>query len=315
MNDGVGRVSDANNISDVCVLIPTLNESETIHDIVREFREHDYRVVVIDGNSTDDTRKLARDAGAEVIIQTGKGKGQAVTQAFSTLKDEYVVMIDGDGTYLPVEVDAMLAPILSGEADHVIGNRFANFSKGAFTKLNLFGNMILNKLFCHIYGVCPKDILSGYRAFNKNAYKAIELNKTGFEIETEITVECVKKGLRIVEVPITYLARHEDAQTKLNPLRDGFKIGMTIQKLAKWFNPKFYFVVPGVLFTLSGVGVGIYVVNEWLNNVTHVPLTILATLLITIGLQLFIFAMIADMIATLHQETLREFRYVLQKGR
>ena len=293
---------------DVRVLVPTLNEAETISDIVKSFVSAGYRVLVIDGHSTDDTRKLAKEAGAEVIIQTGTGKGQAVQQMFAAIEDEYLVMIDGDGTYLPEEIDTMLAPVLAGQADHVIGNRFANFSPGAFTKLNLIGNKILNRMFGFIYGGSLKDILSGYRAFNKNAYKWIELNKTGFEVETEITVECVKKDLRVVEVPITYLPRRKGADTKLNPIRDGARIGMTIFKLAKLHNPMIYFGVLGLLSMLSGIGVGIYVVNEWLGGITHVLLTILATLLVIAGLQLFIFGSIANMIVALHYKTVREIR-------
>ncbi|NIA12221.1 MAG: S-layer glycoprotein N-glycosyltransferase AglJ [Nitrospiraceae bacterium] len=292
--------------NDVCVLIPTLNEAKTISDIVKKFRTEG---LVIDGHSTDNTCELAASAGAEVIVQTGKGKGQAIQQAFAAIEDEYVVMIDGDGTYLPEEIDVILAPILNGQADHVIGNRFANFSKGAFTKLNLVGNKLLNKMFGLIYGGWLNDILSGYRAFNKKSYKWIDLNKTGFEIETEITVECVKKDLRIAEVPITYLPRRYDASTKLNPLKDGIKIGMAIYKLAKLHNPLIYFGVIGGLFVLSGVAVGIYVVHEWFLGITRVPLTILATLLTIIGFQLFIFGLIANMIATLHQEVMREIRH------
>ena len=294
--------------NDVCVLVPTLNEAETIADIVTKFLADGYQVLVIDGHSTDDTRELAAGAGAEVIVQTGKGKGQAIQQAFATIESEYLVMIDGDGTYLPGEIDVVLEPVLTGQADHVIGDRLANFSPGAFTKLNLIGNKIINRMFGLTYGRSLKDILSGYRAFNKNAYKWIELDATGFEVETEITVECVKKDLRIVEVPITYLPRRKGAATKLNPVMDGARIGMTIFKLAKLHNPMIYFGMLGMLFMVSGIGVGIYVVNEWFRNVTHVPLTILATLLVIAGLQLFIFGSIANMIVALHYKTVREIR-------
>ncbi len=302
MTDGRGVCGN------VCVLVPTLNEAETISDIVKSFVSAGYRVLVIDGHSTDDTRKLAASAGAEVIVQTGEGKGQAVQQAFAAIEDEYLVMIDGDGTYLPEEIDVVLEPVLAGQADHVIGDRLANFSPGAFTKLNLIGNKIINRMFGFIYGGLLKDILSGYRAFNKNAYKWIELDATGFEVETEITVECVKKDLRVVEVPITYLPRRKGAETKLNPVMDGARIGMTIFKLAKLHNPMIYFGMLGMLSMISGIGVGIYVVNEWFRNVTHVPLTILATLLVIAGLQLFIFGSIANMIVALHYKTVREIR-------
>lgn len=302
------------NKEDACILIPALNEGKTIGELVKQFKSLGYpNILVIDGHSTDDTVKKAENAGAKVIVQSGKGKGQAVSQAFRLITGKYVVMIDGDGTYLPEEVDKLLEPVVTGVADQVIGNRFANYQKGAFTRLNLFGNKLLNKIFGFAYGVWLEDILSGYRAFNINAIKQIELNRTGFEVETEITVECVKKELKIIEVPITYFARVSGAATKLQPLRDGLKIVSTIYLLARTHNPLFYFNLIGGLLSISGVAIGIYVVDEWLKNITHVPLTILATLLIVIGIQMFIFAILSDLIVSVHKENMRMMRKILKE--
>ncbi len=299
------------NKEDVCILIPTLNEGKTIGGLVTEFRSMGFSdILVIDGHSTDNTVKNAESSGAKVVLQTGKGKGQAVSQAFALITSKYLVMIDGDGTYLPEEIEKILEPVITGTADHVIGNRFENYQKGAFSHLNLFGNKILNKIFGFAYGVWLEDILSGYRAFTNNAFKHIELNRTGFEVETEITVDCVKKDLKIVEVPITYLARVSGAVTKLQPVRDGFRIASTIYLLARMHNPLFYFNVIGGLLVVSGVAIGIYVVNEWLNDITHIPLTILATLLIVIGIQMFIFAILSDLIVSLHKESMRSLRNI-----
>lgn len=302
------------NKEDVCILIPALNEGKTIEGIVREFKSMGFSdILVIDGHSTDDTVKKAQNAGVKVVIQSGTGKGQAVSQAFSMISSKYVVMLDGDGTYLPEEVDKILEPVTTGIADHVIGNRFANYQKGAFTRLNLFGNRILNKLFGFAYGVWLEDILSGYRAFNNTAIKHIELNRTGFEVETEITVECVKKDLKIVEVPITYRARVSGAATKLQPLRDGFRIGSTIYLLARTHNPLFYFNLIGGFLTVSGLAVGIYVVDEWLIGINHIPMTILATLLIVTGIQMFIFAVLSDLIVSLNKENMRLMHKILKE--
>src|SRR3989304_9993561 len=296
---------------DVCILIPTLNEGKTIGGLVREFKSMGFSdILVIDGHSTDDTVKNAENAGAKVVIQSGKGKGQAVSQAFQLIMNKYVVMIDGDGTYLPEEVSKILEPIEKGVADHVIGNRFANYQKGAFTRLNLFGNKILNTIFGFAYGMWLKDILSGYRAFNTDAFKNLDLNRTGFEVETEITVECVKKDLRIVEGPITYLARVSGAATKLEPIRDGFRIATTIYLLARMHNPLFYFNMIGGFFGMIGVLIGFYVVDEWFKGIDHTPLTILATLLIVAGVQMFIFAILSDLIVSLHRENMRSIRKI-----
>jgi dolichol-phosphate mannosyltransferase len=302
------------NKDEVCILIPTLNEGKTIAGLVQEFKSMGYTdILVIDGHSTDDTASKAQNSGARVILQSGKGKGQAINQAFHLLSSKYVVMIDGDGTYLPEEIEKILEPIISGHSDHVIGNRFANYQKGAFTRFNLFGNNILNKIFGLAYSIWLKDILSGYRAFNYNAYKQIELNRTGFEVETEITVQCVKKDLKIVEVPITYLTRVSGTATKLRPIRDGFRIASTIYLLARTHNPLFYFNIIGALLTAIGVLVGIYVVDEWLKSITHVPLTILATLLIVTGILMFIFAVLSDLIVSLHKENMHIMRKILKE--
>ena len=302
------------NNEDICILIPTLNEGKTIAGLVREFKSIGYPdILVIDGHSTDDTVSKAQNAGARVVLQSGTGKGQAISQAFHLLSSKYIVMIDGDGTYLPKEINKLLEPIISGQADHVIGNRFTNYQTGAFTGLNLFGNRILNKIFGFAYGIWLNDILSGYRAFNYNSYKQIELNRTGFEVETEITVECVKKDLKIVEVPITYLARVSGAATKLRPVRDGLRIASTIYLLARTHNPLFYFNLIGGILTLLGVIVGIYVVDEWIKNVTHVPLTILATLLIVTGILMFIFAILSDLIVSMHRENMHIMRKILKE--
>ena len=302
------------NKDEVCILIPTLNEGKTIAGLVREFKTMGYTdILVIDGHSTDDTASEAQNSGARVVLQSGKGKGQAISQAFHLLSSKYVVMIDGDGTYLPEEIEKILLPIISGQADHVIGNRFANYEKGAFTRFNLLGNNILNKIFGLAYSVWLKDILSGYRGFNYIAYKQIELNRTGFEVETEITVECVKKDFNIVEVPITYLTRVSGAATKLRPVRDGFRIASTIYLLSRTHNPLFYFNLIGALLSATGLLVGIYVVNEWLKNITHVPLTILATLFIVTGILMFIFAVLSDLIVSLHKENMHVMRKILKE--
>ncbi|MGP8331677.1 MAG: S-layer glycoprotein N-glycosyltransferase AglJ [Methanosarcinaceae archaeon] len=293
----------------VCILIPTLNEAATIEQLIKDFRLEGFNnILVIDGHSTDETVELAKAQGAKIVVQSGKGKGQALQEAFRLIDSDYIVMIDGDMTYLASDVHAVLGPIRSGSADHVMGNRFANYEPTAFTRLNLFGNRVLNKIFGFAYGVYLNDILTGYRAFTLNAVRSLELNKMGFETETEITVESIKKDLKTIEVPITYLARHSRAVTKLNPVKDGFKIGMTIYNLAKIHNPLFYFGIIGTILIIIGSGVGVFVVTEWMHNVTHIPMTVLTALLIIAGFQMFFLGVLSDLIVSLHRETMRTIR-------
>ncbi|HJH32129.1 MAG TPA: S-layer glycoprotein N-glycosyltransferase AglJ [Methanosarcinaceae archaeon] len=294
---------------DVCILIPTLNEAATIGQLINDFRTEGFdNILVIDGHSTDKTIELAEAQGAKIVVQSGKGKGQALQEAFHLIDSDYIVMIDGDGTYLASDVHAVLGPVRRGDADHVMGNRLANYEPAAFTRLNLFGNRVINKIFGFTYGEWLNDILTGYRAFTLDAVRSLELNKMGFETETEITVESIKKDLKIIEVPITYLARHSKAVTKLNPAKDGFKIGMTIYKLAKMHNPLLYFGVLGAIFMIIGSGVGVFVVTEWMHDVTRIPMTMLTALLIIAGFQMFVLGVLSDLIVSLHRETMRTIR-------
>ncbi|ADE37309.1 S-layer glycoprotein N-glycosyltransferase AglJ [Methanohalophilus mahii] len=294
---------------DVCILIPTLNEGATIGQLIEDFNTEGFgNIFVIDGNSSDDTQEIAKNMGARVVAQTGKGKGQAVQDALAMIDDPYVIMIDGDGTYLAKDVHAMLEPLETGRADHVIGNRFADFDPAAFTKLNLIGNKMLNKFFSVIYRKNLVDILSGYRGFTNQAIRELELHETGFEIESEIAVDSMKKEHLVEVVPITYRPRPDEGDTKLNPLTDGFGIGSTIYKMAKFHNPMFYFGIIGAILTFCGILLGIYVVSEWMIGITHIPMTILTALLIISGIQMFIFGMLSDLVVSLHRETMRTLR-------
>lgn len=293
------------NSADVCILIPTLNEAATIGQLIKDFKKDGFsNILVIDGNSRDGTGQIAEAEGARVVMQSGKGKGQAMIQAFELIESPYVVMIDGDGTYLAREAPSLLEPILEGRADHVIGNRLENYSPGAFTKLNIVGNRLINIFFDVAYGVSLKDILSGYRAFTLDSMRELELNKTGFEIETEISVECILKAQRVEEVQITYLPRSEKGATKLNPVKDGFRIGSTIYRLVKVHNPMFYFGIIGSFFVLAGLLTGAFVIIQWSQGITRIPLSVLTALFVIFGLQMFIFGMLSDLIVTLHRQTI-----------
>ncbi len=293
------------NSKDICILIPTLNEAATVGQLIKDFKKEGFsNILVIDGNSKDGTDRIAEAEGAKVVMQTGKGKGQAMIQAFGLIENPYIIMVDGDGTYLAREAPSLLEPILEGRADHVIGNRLEKYSPGAFTKLNLVGNRLINIFFDVAYGVHLKDILSGYRAFTIESVRELELNKTGFEIETEISVECILKKQRVEEVSITYLPRSEKGATKLNPVKDGFRIGSTIYRLAKVHNPMFYFGIIGSFFVLAGLITGAFVIAQWFQGITRVPLSVLTALFIIFGLQMFIFGMLSDLIVTLHRQTI-----------
>jgi dolichol-phosphate mannosyltransferase len=169
---------------------------------------------------------------------------------------------------------------------------------------------MLNILFKIAHSRDLHDILSGYRAFTRLAIQQMHLRETGFEIETEISVEAVRNGQRVMVVPIRYLRRPGTA-TKLSPFHDGIKIVSTIYRLARINNPMFYFGMMGIFTTLLGFLVGIYVLLEWLSplgHIEHIPLTILTVLLIVVGIEIFMFGMISDMLLVFHREIIREIQ-------
>ncbi|PKL60368.1 MAG: TIGR04182 family glycosyltransferase [Methanomicrobiales archaeon HGW-Methanomicrobiales-4] len=291
----------------VCVLIPTLNEEPTIGDLIRRFYELGYSdILVIDGKSSDRTREIATTAGAKVLIQTGKGKGNAFIEAITQIEKPYVVLLDGDGTYDPDEAEILLDPLVKGY-DQSIGNRLVQANYESFHRLNLTGNHILNWLFKVAHGKYLYDILSGYRAFTLVSLKKMHLYEEGFGIETEVSSEAVKNNDRIAVIPVKYGVR-VGSVTKLDPIHDGFKIGRTIYRLAKLNNPLFYFGLIGVVITLLGVAIGVYIVSEWLQSIDHIPLTILSVMLVIVGLQIFMFGIQSDMLLAYQREMLNEIQ-------
>jgi dolichol-phosphate mannosyltransferase len=303
---------------DVCVLVPTYNEAATVGDVVRGFVEQGLsNVLVVDGHSTDDTRERARQAGARVVKQSGSGrgsgKGQAVREGVELIDVPYVLMVDGDGTYRPEDAGRMLEPLLAGEAEHVVGDRFADMRPGAMSRLNRVGNRIINAGFRVVHGRDLGDILSGYRAFTRESVDRLGLTAEGFEVETELSVECVRHDVRTAVVPITYRARPDDSETSLNPFRDGGRILIALYQLAKTSNPLFYFGSVGALSLVLGTGVGVYVAVEWITRrVPHEILALVAASGILLGVQLLIFGVLSDMIVELHREQLRRLRQVEQ---
>ena len=290
----------------VTVLLPTYDEAATIGDCVDGFREQGFDdVLVMDGDSTDDTREIARDHGARVETQTASGKGQAIREAVREHVDrEYVLMADGDGTYLPEQADRMLAPLDEGY-EHVIGDRFADMEDGAMTRLNQVGNKLTNGLFSFIHGEPFEDILSGYRAFSRESFERLRLSADGFGIETEMAVECAKLGIPTTVVPISYLERPAGSNTNLHPIRDGGIIFLELFRRAKTNNPLFYFGSVGVASGLTGTVIAAYVAIEWfVYGIPHQVWALAGAAGILLGVQLLMFGVLSDLILTLHREQL-----------
>jgi dolichol-phosphate mannosyltransferase len=208
----------------VACVIPTLNESATVAEVVNKAKQVANRVVVVDGHSNDGTCEIASKVGAEVILQDGNGKGMALRTALSRIEEDICVILDGDATYDPLEMEQIIKPILDGEADMVVGSRLkGKMEDGAITWLNKVGNRFFNFLINSFFNGNITDSQSGYRELNRKAIESLNLSSKGFEVETEITIKALKQGLKVKEVPITY-TRRRGTQSKLNSFKAGSSI-------------------------------------------------------------------------------------------
>lgn len=301
--------------SDVCVLLPTLDEAGTIGGVVDGFHGQGFEnVLVVDGRSTDETQAVAREHGARVVVQRRAGKGQAVRQAVRRVDAPVVLMADGDGTYRPEDADAMLEPIFEGRAEHVIGDRFADMDDGAMTRFNATGNRLINGAFRVVHGRDLQDILSGYRAFTRESFERYNLNADGFGIETELAVECVKHGTPTAVVPVTYRTRPDESETNLHPVKDGGRILLTLYRLAKTNNPLFYFGSVGVAAVFAGVALAAWVGYEWfVLGVSHEAVAVVSAAGVLLGVQLLMFGVLSDIIVAVNREQTRRLEELAEQ--
>jgi len=301
---------------DVCALVPTRNEAATIADVVDGLYEVGIgHVLVVDGNSTDDTKTIAAEHGAEVVQQSGDGKGQAVREGVSLIEETYVLLLDGDGTNPPEQAHRLLDPLISGEAEHVVGDRTADMRPGAMSNLNQVGNRLINRAFRRIHGEDYGDILSGYRAFTTESFEKMFLSAEGFGIETEMAVECARHGIPVEVVPTTYRPRPDGSETNLNPITDGGRIIVTLYSLAKTSNPLFYFGSVGAVSGFLGTVLAAWIGYEWfVRSISHEALTVVAGVLLLLGVQLVMFGVLSDLVVTLHREQRRRIDHLEDDG-
>jgi len=240
---------------EVSVVIPTLNEADTIGICISKIREvfkqHgiDGEIIVAD-NSDDETPRIARSLGAKVVTPDKMGYGYAYLYGFKHARGKYIVLGDGDDTYDFLEMPRLLEPLMKGEADLVIGSRFkGRIEKGAMPWLHRWvGNPVLTGLLNLFFNAGVSDAHCGFRAIKREALEKMRLNAHGMEFASEMIIEAVRLGLRIVEVPVSYRARR-GGRSKLSSFSDGWRH----LKFMLLHAPKWLFIYPGSLLLVAGV--------------------------------------------------------------
>ncbi|MCK4277238.1 MAG: glycosyltransferase, partial [Phycisphaerae bacterium] len=265
----------------IAVLIPCHNEAATIGRVVDDFRRElpEAAVYVFDNCCTDQTATIAAEHGAVVLKEPRKGKGFVIEGMLDRTDADFCVMADGDDTYPAEKVHELLAPVMAGEADMVVGSRLAQYGDKSFRPMHVAGNNLVRGLINLIFGTRLTDILSGYRAFNNKVARCVPIVSSGFEVETELTIHMLYYHLTIREVQVPYRGRPAGSRSKLRTFSDGVRILWKLFNLARAFKPLTFFGLLGILLFVLGVAAGIPPVLDFIatGKVERFPLAILAT--------------------------------------
>ncbi|MGD0406940.1 MAG: glycosyltransferase family 2 protein [Candidatus Bathyarchaeia archaeon] len=214
----------------VSVVIPTLNEAGNILEAVTNIEKdlaYPKEIIVVDGNSTDGTIEIVKDASfCKLIIEPRRGYGIALKAGIKSAKGNIIVMVDGDGTYEVRHINRLLSRMIEKDADMVLATRMYDPNK-AMGLMNFVGNKVITFFYDFFYSQFLSDSQSGFRAISHEAIDSVELKEEDMAFATEMLVEFAKEGYNMVEIPTTYKAR-KYGKTKLKKFKSGIEIFSTI---------------------------------------------------------------------------------------
>jgi glycosyltransferase involved in cell wall biosynthesis len=227
----------------IIAAIPCLNEGQFISEIVTKARRYVDRVIVVDDGSTDNTSEAAQAAGAEVIRHKKRqGAGAATRSAFEAAKKyhaDVLITLDGDGQHDPDEIPQMLAPVLSGNADLVIGSRFLepiHRTRGTLgvRRTNIrryreFGINVITWLYNLGSKVKLSDSQSCFRSYSRRLFEALNITENGFGFSVEVLIQARGKNFIIREIPISCV--YHSQGSSLNPVVHGLDVAWRVVKL------------------------------------------------------------------------------------
>lgn len=297
----------------IAVLIPCYNEEKTIGKVVSDFKAvlPEAVIYVYDNRSTDNTAKIAAQAGAVVRREYVQGKGNVIRRMFREIDAQCYIMADGDDTYPAEFAPEMAKLVLEKKVDMVVGDRL---SSTYFTEnkrpFHNFGNSIVRKSINALFGSDIKDVMTGYRAFGYNFVKTYPVLSHGFEIETDMTIHAVDKNMLVENVIIDYRDRPDGSESKLNTYSDGFKVMRTILKLYKDYKPlRFFSAIAAVLIILALIFF-IPVLIEYIETglVPNFPTLIVCGFCVTAALMSYFSGLI---LSTMVQQNRQDFEYKL----
>lgn len=246
----------------IIAALPSYNEEKYIGTLVLKARQYAGEVIVVDDGSHDQTSKIAVLAGATVIRHDqNQGKGSAIQTIFSEARKrdcDVLILLDADSQHNPDEIPRLIAPIMSGEADIVIGSRTLIVNRTPYYRR--FGQKVLLHSTNLMAGQRLSDSESGYRALSRKAICGLDLRENGFAVETEMIVDAARNGLHVREVPVSNI--YTDDGSTLNPVRHGMGVVSRILVMVSQRRPLFFFGLVGVIALVVGASVGVSVFQE-----------------------------------------------------
>ena len=300
----------------IAVLLPCFNEQATIAATVEGFRAAlpAATVYVYDNNSSDDTREIAASAGAVVRSERQQGKGHVVRRMFADIDADVYVMADGDLTYDPQAAPGMVAQLLAGQLDMVVGTR-RHETAASERKGHLIGNRIFTGMLARLFGRSFNDIFSGYRVFSRRFVKSFPVLSSGFEIETEMSVHALELRMPVGEVETLYLARPEGSESKLSTYGDGWRILRTIATLYRVERPTLFYGGIGALLLVVAVLLSIPLVITYIETglVPRLPTAILVTGMTIVAVLCFFAGLILETVTRGRRE-MRRLAYLSLEG-
>lgn len=269
----------------VIAVIPAYNESNYIRTIIAETREFVSSVVVVDDGSVDKTSEIAASTDAIVIRnKRNMGKGFALKVGIGQClkyNPDIVVTIDADGQHNPSDIPKLLHPIISGEADAVVGSRYQRESLTDAPKFRKMGLYLLNGLNRVLVRTSVRDAQSGYKAYTKNALSTIlKCDSSGYGVEVEQLAALESCGFRILEIPVSVRYKGLANTSKKGSLHEAFNIASTIFRIAVEKKPLLFFGLPGFLL----VAISIIPALEMLNIFNEIRYFSLPLALISLGM-------------------------------
>lgn len=204
----------------VSIVIPTINEEKTIGKVIDGLNTiEDAEVIVVDTNSTDRTREIAKERGAKVILEPRRGYGVAYKTGIDEARGDILVCMDGDGTYPTNVVKPLIDLLQYNEVDFISCDRMTLRTPRNYTTLHYVGNSILNKTIGIFFKVRINDSQSGMWIFRSDVYRSMRTLSDGMSFSQDIKIEAIRKG-KFIEIPIIYGVRL--TKPKLKTWRDGF---------------------------------------------------------------------------------------------